>query len=259
MQAIEELYLLQQGGADDVCCESHKAIYAAILLRLTMLNEHACIKSIADDELKTVASHSIVNKNIIERLYLKYRTLLCSTYFGIWRKFSKNMTRRRLFSKYIYDKIAISQANVFHAWKQEASKHVLERGENAHALALHDVGNNLGIELENKKAINAKYIDDITEINTTKRELECQLEQLQKCQKGLLDDVDRAKQIYEETRIALSEEQMKRDKEIKDLLLLIEREGMRISEYEYLVEEKELLLKTDIPAVKQKRTRRKAK
>ena len=93
---------------------------------------------------------------------------------------------------------------------------------NAHALALHDVGNNLGIELENKKAINAKYIDDITEINTTKRELECQLEQLQKCQKGLLDDVDRAKQIYEETRIALSEEQMKRGKEIKDLLLLIE-------------------------------------
>ena len=131
MQAIEELYLLQQGGADDVCCESHKKleIICCDFIAVDDVNEHACIKSIADDELKTVASHSIVNKNIIERLYLKYRTLLCSTYFGIWRKFSKNMTRRRLFSKYIYDKIAISQANVFHAWKQEASKHVLERGE----------------------------------------------------------------------------------------------------------------------------------
>ena len=244
MQAIEELYLLQQGGVEDVCCENHKAIYAAILLRMTMLNEHACIRSIADDELKAISNHSFVNKNIIERLFHKYRKMLCSTYFSIWRRFAKNMTRRRRFAEYIYDKIAVSKANVFYAWKQEASKRVLLRGEYAHALALGDVRNNLRVDLENRKAINSKYIQDIKEIKHCQRELESQLEHLQKNHKDLLDDTSRAKQAYEDTKNALSKEQKKRDKEIEHLILLIEREGMSISEYEHLIDEKELLLNT---------------
>ena len=249
MQAIEELYLLQQGGVEDVCCENHKAIYAAILLRMTMLNEHACIRSIADDELKAVSNHSFINKNIVERLFHKYRIILCSTYFGTWRKFAKNMTRRRRFAKYIYDKIAVSKANVFCAWKQEASKRVLQRGEHAHALALHDVGNNLRVDLENRKAINSKYIQDIKEIKQSQRELESQLKHLQKNHNDLLDDVGRAKHAYEDATSALSKERGEQDKEIERLILLIEREGMTISEIEHLIDEKELLLNT--PAVAQ--------
>ena len=154
------------------------------------------------------------------------------------------MARRRRFAEYIYDKIAVSKANVFYAWKQEASKRVLLRGEYAHALALGDVRNNLRVDLENRKAINSKYIQDIKEIKHCQRELESQLEHLQKNHKDLLDDVSRAKQAYEDTKNALSKERGKRDKEIEHLILLIEREGMTISEYEHLIDEKELLLNT---------------
>eukprot|EP00944_MAST-04C_sp_MAST-4C-sp1_P012868 g12868.t1 len=160
------------------------------------------------------------------------------------------MARRRRFAEYIYDKIAVSKANVFYAWKQEASKRVLLRGEYAHALALGDVRNNLRVDLENRKAINSKYIQDIKEIKHCQRELESQLEHLQKNHKDLLDDTSRAKQAYEDTKNALSKEQKKRDKEIEHLILLIEREGMSISEYEHLIDEKELLLNT--PTVAQK-------
>ena len=66
---------------------------------------------------------------------------------------------------------------------------------------------------------------------------------------------DRIVSGYEDAKSALSKERGGQDKEIERLILLIEREGMTISEIEHLVDEKELLLNT--PTVAQEPLRNK--
>ena len=100
MQAIEELYRLQQ-YEDDVCCEQHKSIYKEILLRLTLLNDPNNIIEFADKEWRLLESKLNVNIKIVNRLLKQYHKLLCKSYFSSWKSFTKAMVLRKRLSSWL--------------------------------------------------------------------------------------------------------------------------------------------------------------
>eukprot|EP00943_MAST-04B_sp_MAST-4B-sp1_P001087 g1087.t1 len=252
MQAIEELYRLQQYD-DDVCCDQHKSIYKEILLRLTLLSDPNDIMKFADDEWRLLASKLNVNKNIVNRLLKQYHGTLCKSYFTSWKSFTKAMVSRKRLSSWLNKRQIVSLTRCYKAWKLETKRHVLLRGEQCVSEAMLNVKANILDEISRKESIYEEYKLEVKKLVQSRRELDHDVHQLQMNLDKISRKLAKKKEEY------YTHDDMRRQKEnvykkkIEELKRLIELGEMATSDYEALINEKKDILS---PSVKKKRNRR---
>lgn len=251
MQAIEELYRLQQ-HEDDVCCDQHKCIYKEILLRLTLLNDPNDIMKFADEEWCLLVSKLNVNKNIVNRLLKQYHETLCKSYFASWKSFTKAMVSRKRLSSWLNKRQIFSLARCYKAWKLETKRRVLLRGELCVSEAMLNVKANILDEISRKESIHEEYNLEVEKLVQSRRELDHDVHQLQMNLDNISRKLAEKKEEYDtHTHMRRQKENVYKQK-IEKLKQLIETEEMAASDYEALINEKKDLLS---PPLKKKRNR----